>query len=66
MHPTLTPTLTLTPTPTLALTLTLARTLTRCMPEPEDGMLGEPDIADVLTSSSNPNPNPSPNQPSSP
>ena len=36
------------------------------MPEPEDGMLGEPDIADVLTSSWNPNPNPSPNQPSSP
>merc|ERR1719162_422237 len=25
----------------------------RCMPEPEDGMLGEPDIADVLMSSRN-------------
>ena len=33
------------------------------MPPPQDGMLGEPDIADVRTSAMSPNPNPQP-QPS--
>ena len=51
---------------TLASTLTLTPTLlpptttTRCMPPPQDGMLGEPDIADVRTSDMSPAPTPTP------